>query len=474
MAMLHSESELLTQAPKSAPSLSLSQKVTLFRKLLRLRLLEWLQGDAPFFRRLVGLAGLVVALLLLACGKRRKAYAVLTKLHCSDCGSWVNGVVEKLAASEARARSDWRRSSTPDRSVYQEYVDTLQPTPRTLKFFQDPERLLGPLVMVLKSPAANEKGVVLINYNFIFPLFAKLFDIDQITRRYHLLLEPSWSGYGDLNILSCAGLNVPVFVESCEPRDTEFIQRLRTNFVTVPVAGNWWADYRVFRPLPDVKKDADIVMVGGWADYKRHHRFFAALAKLRKVGQKPKVIVIGYPMKRNKDFVFQQALYYGVTDQLEFLESLAADEVNYHMNRAKVNLLWSRREGYNRVVVEGMFAGVPCIMREGHNFGHHYAHINLQTGTFSSEEELPQRLLWMIENYRQFSPRDWVMANMTCQKGTQILSESIKKTATELGENWTQDLAVKVSLKDGVQYWDETDNKRFEPDYDYLRSALRK
>src|SRR5262249_32084282 len=145
-------------------------------------------------------------------------------------------------------------------------------------------------------------------------------------------------------------------------------------------------------------------------------------------------------------------------------------EVNRQLCRAKVNLLWSRKEGFNRAIIEGMCAGVPCIMREGFNFGHHYDYINAKTGCFSSERDLPDRILWMIRNAEQFAPRDWVLANMSCQRATAVLNEAIRERALAAGERWTRDLTLKVTFLNEMRYWDANDEERFAPDFDFLRN----
>src|SRR5262249_27967994 len=157
-----------------------------------------------------------------------------------------------------------------------------------------------------------------------------------------------------------------------EPRDEKFIQSLGSNLISVPVSNNWWVDHRIFRPLPSVTKDIDVIMVAGWARFKRHHAFFHGLKRLRKKGIVLKVVLVRYPMGQTKDDVCEAAAYYGITDQLEIHESISAEQVNYHFNRAKVSVLWSRREGWNRALIEGMLAGVPCILRQGHNYGFSY------------------------------------------------------------------------------------------------------
>jgi len=142
------------------------------------------------------------------------------------------------------------------------------------------------------------------------------------------------------------------------------------------------------------------------------------------------------------------------------------------LNRAKVNVLWSRREGVNRAIIEGMLAGTPCLVREGLNYGYRYPHINAQTGRFSTEKNLSDNLFEMIEHHGQYSPRDWVLANMSCLKTAARLNETIKAKAKELRENWAADIVPKVNELNCVRYYHISDEQRFAKDYDFLRSCL--
>jgi hypothetical protein len=158
---------------------------------------------------------------------------------------------------------------------------------------------------------------------------------------------------------------------------------------------------------------------------------------------------------------------------VELLEKLTPAEVNVHLNRSKAHVLWSRREGVNRAIIESMLAGVPTIVRAGMNFGHHYPHINDRTGRYATEGELPDRLLSMVDGHEAYAPREWVMEHMSAQHGTRILGDCIREAALAEGEPWTEDLAVKVSALDGLCYWDASDAARFREDYGFLRSAVR-
>ena len=349
-------------------------------------------------------------------------------------------------------------------------MTNVQPQPQTARFYSQPEALLGPVVMVLKSATAEEKGVIVLLYSYVLPLFGRLFDLEQVLRRYHLVLEPSWSGYCNPDVMCYGGLDDTIFVQAYEPRDREFIDSLRSNLVSVPTSNNWWVDHRVFTPLTAVTKDIDVIMVAGWAPYKRHAKFFAALRTLRRRGVRPKVALVGYSLGLRIPDLQRIAAHYHVDDQIEWHEGLSQAEVNGLLNRSKVNVIWSRKEGVNRAIVEGMFAGVPCVVRDGFNYGFKYPYINDATGRFAGEAELPDCLGWMIENYRRFNPRPWVMEHMSCQRSTVIVEETIRAHAKG---HWSTSLAVKVNGLHGMHYWNEDDAQRFADDYRFLISTIK-
>jgi glycosyltransferase involved in cell wall biosynthesis len=441
-------------------------------RLFILRLKEWLEFDSSVLKRVLGVSGFVVGFLCYKANRSQWAFGLWSRTHASAWSSWASYVVSQFMRSATAVSSDKKQSHVFN-TVFQEYVESLSPTFQTQKFFLDPGKLLGPMAMVLKSRTQSERGVILISYSYAFPLFAKLFDVQRIAEDYFLVLEPSWSGYCNLDILCYSQLDCPVFVEAYEPRDREFIRSLGSNLIPVPICANWWVDHRIFKPVPNVAKDVDLIMVAGWANFKRHHAFFRALKKLRRRGIVLKAILVGYPMGQTKDDVCERAKYYGVFDQLEIHESITSEEVNTHFSRAKVNVLWSRREGWNRAIIEGMFAGVPCVLREGHNYGFRYPYINANTGCYSDDKELPERLLWVSENYKRFYPRNWLVEHMSCEKATQILSESIKGIALKMGQGWTDNIVIKVSGLHGMQYWNIEDREKFNDDYQFLHSCIR-
>jgi glycosyltransferase involved in cell wall biosynthesis len=459
--------------PAPVPSLQFRQRQVIRQELLKRRLKEFLMHDSLVFKASAGFVALVAAILLTVCGRAQQAFLLLCKLHRADWLPLANARVERLVREAAAQATPGSSHVQAISALYQEHFERLAPTPDTARFWKDPGRLLSSLAFVLKSPNLGEKGVLLLQYSWTFPFFVRHFDIHRVAAQYHLVLEPDWSGYCDINILSYCRFPFPVFVQAFEPRDAAFVTRTDSNLIVVPTSTNWWVDHRLFRPLPGTVKDFDVIMVAAWSDYKRHFQFFRGLARLRQAGHRLQVLLLGYPGGRTKNDILRQAAFCKVADQLEIHEWEPYAQVNDAVNRAKVNVIWSRKEGVNRAIIEGMFAGVPCIMREGFNYGYRYPYINPTTGCFASERDLPAKLLSMIQSSHRLSPRDWVIANMSCQRATTILTEIIGKTAASRGEPWQGGLAVKVNKLSAMAYWDPGDADRFEPDYNFLRTTLR-
>jgi glycosyltransferase involved in cell wall biosynthesis len=443
-------------------------KSKLRNRLLKTRLREYALNDSLVCRFLAAVLGLIVGWALYGFGRTRRGFEILAKIHSANWFRWSGASASWLTRRAVRTKPNHRLMK-----VFRDHLEDRTPLPVISFVFQDPPRMFLSWVVVIKSPKENEKGVLVIAYNHAILAFARLFDIEEIARRYHIVMEPSWCGYCTLDIVAYTRFDFPVFVQASEPRDAGFLESLKSNLIPVPIGANWWVDHRLIQPIPGTRKDVDIVMAAAWGDYKRHFRFFAALRKLRRAGHTPSVLLLGYGGDQLRENILDQARYYGIDDQLEVHEKVPYVQMNEFFNRAKVSILWSRKEGFNRAFIEGMFAGLPSIMRAGFNFGHHYDYMNKQTGCFSSEHDLPAKLLWMVENHDKFAARQWAMENMSCQKATEILEKNIRARALQDGENWTEGLAVKTNKMNSMEYWNPENFQKFAHDYDFLRSAIR-
>jgi hypothetical protein len=186
------------------------------------------------------------------------------------------------------------------------------------------------------------------------------------------------------------------------------------------------------------------------------------------------MVLIGYELDFDVDAIKRLAKYYDIYEQIEFHESLTQEEVNHHLNRSKINILWSRFEGFNRSIIEGMYANVPCILRKDFNYGHMYSYINDSTGTFADDNNLEEKILYIIDNLGQYSPRKWAIENMNIEHTISLLEGVIKKYSQINNEPWTEGLIPKINSLHGNYYWNESDYEKFKEDYDILKSLTKK
>ncbi|MGE3864479.1 MAG: glycosyltransferase [Burkholderiaceae bacterium] len=440
-------------------------------KFWRVELKEKLFFDNSVSKAIIAVSSVVLGVLLILLGKVHSGTEILAKTHRADLSdpisNWITQLFRKAIAGTPGLLSSRVRTAIHG------FPDQIVPTPSTSRFHSDPSLLLDGCISVLKSPGENERGVLYFYYSYIYPLFLRHFDAHEVAQKYHLVIEPSWSGYCDLNILCLTSLRTPVFVGSIEPRDSTFVQSASPDLIPVSIGGNTWIDTRVFRPLPEVTKDLDVICVAAWSGYKRHWAIFRALRELKQRGRTVRIALVGYAMELQLSDIRALADQFEVGDCVSLYEKLSSAEVNQLLNRSKVNLLWSRREGVNRAIIEGMAANVPCIVRAGFNYGFPYPYINKQTGRFCKEEDLPDCLAYMIDNYQSFSPRDWILSRMTPEHSTAVLNDAVRTRSLEAGERWTTDLVAKINSLDGLTYYRTEDRQKFDEDYRFLRSMIR-
>jgi glycosyltransferase involved in cell wall biosynthesis len=461
-----------TPLPRNRPSEPPQIEPSIASRLRRAAILEYLEYDASLLRRAVALGGAGAAALLWIARQRARAFNLVSRIHRSGGSDAVSAVIQRGLARLHRLERGGRQTGLW--RFYEAYTRESVNLPEAAGIVKQPDTLFGYRVLVLKAASPQERGVIVLDYSYVFPLFAALYDVEAIAQRYHIVLEPSWRGLCTADILGYSRFDFPVFVQTIEPRDVAFIQSLQSNLRTVPIAANWWVDHRLARPLADAEREIDVIMVAAWSDIKRHWRFFKVLADLRERGYRLSVALVGYRADKSRDAVEAEARYFGVFDQISIHEKLSLQDVGGLLARSRVHVLWSRKEGANRAVVEALFADVPIVVREGLSYGHPYPYVNPETGRFANEETLGETLLEILSDSHRFRPRAWAMAHMSCQRATDILERTIREHALASGEPWTRGLVVKTVHLDSQRYWNPSDAARFEADYAFLKGQERK
>lgn len=327
-------------------------------------------------------------------------------------------------------------------------------------------------MLVLKAPQRERgnKGVLLLMFTEHFSELGELVELDRLAEDYLLVLEPSYSGYADAAILQFQRLSPnPVFVMATEARDFAFVQRIRSNLVPVRLGSSDWVHPRVFSPIANIEKQYDSIMVAGWERLKRHHAFFRAVAELNDLSYR--FCLVGGSWLGSRVEIDSLLDYYGVRKQADVFEGLSPADVNRKLNMARVNVLLTHREGSNRSLFEGMFAGTPALALSD-VIGPNHAWIQPPAGRLVRESELAKALDSFRHGLTELRPREWALTHISPLVSTGSLESAISTTLKDLGVTWHGGLAIKVNAPE-AQYFDADDRRSLPTAQEILREYAR-
>jgi glycosyltransferase involved in cell wall biosynthesis len=312
--------------------------------------------------------------------------------------------------------------------------------------------------IVLKNPIIDttgnciEKGIYLIKFTGTFQYYIERVDIDALRKLYYIVLEPSWAGYCLSEILWWTKFDDPIFVEASEKSDYEFILNLSTNLVPLTIGSSDWVNHDSFFPIPETEeKIYDFIYVSNHSRIKRNFLLLQALAKIKNHNFKAALVCSGWGDERDYTYALRTKL--GLTDKVDIIEKLSQKDLNILLNKSKVNLLLSLKEGSNRSIFESMFANTPCLVLQS-NIGVNKTYINAHTGLLIPEKDLPQTLLWYRYHWQEFSPRKWAMENISIFKTKEKLDNIIASHALARGGVFSVGSALKINASEATYYDD--------------------
>ncbi len=289
------------------------------------------------------------------------------------------------------------------------------------------------------SSGSNEKGVIFISFENEWLTLLQHVDIKSFADRYVLIVSPSWSPHHLVNYVLPAAYPGPVFALISNRHDLEVLPRVSPKFVVVPLYASSWVNPEAFQPRPREERDIDLLMVAGFAKFKRHHALFAAL---RQMPKDLRVVLVGQEHgERNAESIRAEADCYGVADRFEIFSNQSYKNVCDFFCRAKASVILSRREGSCVVVTESMFADTPVGVLRDAELGSR-AFINERTGRFLDESRLAAQLTELVRQTDHYSPRAWAVANISCHQSSQQLNEIVERHMLSTGQRWTRDLAT--------------------------------
>ncbi len=351
--------------------------------------------------------------------QRKRAWVILSQVHRTTRSAALRRWVEPFLVRNVSLA--WDPSGPPNRRFL--------------------ERLLGGRMVVLKPHVSeNEKGVVLVKFSESIREVARGVDVRRLLQDYHLVLEPSWSGYCDRDLLYYSQFDAPVFVMAPESDDYRFIDSLHSNLIPLRMGPSDWVNPDLCAEFLGSPKRYDIILNSNWKPLKRHFALFAAL---RRIQPRLQVALVGGSMDgRTANDIRRLAEAYGVMDQVTFFEDIPYREVMRINSESRMAILLSLKEGSNRAIPESLLCDIPAIVLEEH-VGGVRKNIVPETGRLVPERELPTAIVSMLNELDTFTPRAWALCNISCFATSKTLNEAVRAEALRRGEEWTTDVAVK-------------------------------
>ncbi len=450
--------------------MNLRKKFLIFIKINKLKLIEYIRFDSKLFQFLLFLFYTSLYFLTKSLKNRFKGLIWTGKMFRHTRYKFARNFATSKLLYELR-KSGMQKVGDEMRKIVQRKIDKSLENRLKQSVFETKFPVFDKRMIILSPPSNQEKGTILIKYTEYFKYFLSIFDLEKISTDYILITEPSWCGYFDETILCLLFEKIPIVIQALEPIDYQFIKSLNANFYPVDVGANCWVNPDIFFPIKGIEKRYDIIMVGIWADFKRHYHLFEALSKCKK---RLKVVLVGQPWPKTLEEIKDEARYYGVIDQIEFFENIPQSELNILFNQSKCALLLSKKEGFNKSIIEAMYANTPAFILEGFNYGYKYPFINKKTGGFIKASKLVEFLdnIDIILSKNKPEPakyiKKYISPWISIQKIIKALEEIEKKEQIKINK----DLRIKVNTPD-LDYLDPKEWKNMWYYYEQLRWYLR-
>jgi glycosyltransferase involved in cell wall biosynthesis len=316
--------------------------------------------------------------------------------------------------------------------------------------------------LLLKEPGPDgEKGVLLLGMEMGWTALERAGRGTRLFEDYNLVILSSWSPPQLHDFARLVNLSSdPIYVGVSNRADDPTYELLAPTYTPIPLMACDWLDPAEFRPRPRAERDVDILMVAGYAAYKRHWLLFEALRGMRR---DLRVVLIGGPWEgRTIEHLKDEIRAFGVRQDIELPGMLPIHQVYEYLGRARASVIFSRREGACVAVAESFFSDTPVgMMRDAHVGSR--AYINATTGVLFDRRHLSGQFARFLEESRGFKPRAWAIENISCHRSSTRLNEILRQDARRRGRPWTRDIAPLFWRYFTPRYLDASDARTLGP-----------
>ncbi|MDN3517187.1 hypothetical protein QWY84_06150 [Aquisalimonas lutea] len=306
-------------------------------------------------------------------------------------------------------------------------------------------RILFLKLPVIVDGELQEKGVLTIKFSETFGALYRLLDMQAVARYFRIVLEPSWVGYSLPEVLIWATLSPEkVVIMAPYEDDFRFIEELGVNLIPTTLGPADWVNPKKFHVIPGEEKRYDAIYVANFNSIKRVERYLRAIVRVSRSRPRFRAALVCAGHGGARQPVMATLSWAQQHADIEYFDAVDQETLNRLINLSRVNVLVSLREGANKCVAEGLFAGTPVLLIEECACGNHH-HITGETGRVVPDTELEEALVWFSEERKEFDIRTWADENMSPCVSTDRLSRLLESLEYEEGRPWTRGLFAKVN-----------------------------
>lgn len=297
-----------------------------------------------------------------------------------------------------------------------------------------------PRTLVLKAPAENERGVLLLSFEDEIERLSELINFEAIERRYKILYMPSTKGVVSIQLLKLldrarrtVGI-MPSYLDSELP----MVNALGPKAEFLPFHAASWVHGSSYRQAWTNSKPIDLLMVATFASLKRHWLLFKALAALP---ENIRTVIVGVPIgRRNRDSLIREANLFGVDRRISIVENPPQAELRSLYAQAKLFCAFTHREGSFIAVVEALLANTPVVAFSNAEFGTK-RYICPKTGFLLDRNSFSgASLMKCLEGSIECRPGHWAQEHLSAEVNCSRLNDLLRKSAIDAGEAWTTDI----------------------------------
>ena len=306
--------------------------------------------------------------------------------------------------------------------------------------------------IILSFPQYREggvvKGVMLITFTRTCAYYVQNDVHRKLDPYFVFILEPSWAGYADPDLLIFYNETTNCYLEATEIADRVMLNALDPRGIALSFGAGNWVNDDIFRPI-ETSKVYDSIYVANMNPAKRVYRYIDAIKNIVSTEDPDyKGILVCASWGSGSIVEIEQYIRaHGLDNNIELSAALPQNELMKRISASKVSILLSLKEGSSRILFESMMLDVPVICLS-QNTGVNKSYINEFTGLLVSDGILENALVSMKQCWQQFEPRRWAVENISPKASTKALSNFLEM---KLGSACNTNIFEKVNIPE-VQY----------------------